>query len=234
MKLMPMNDSLHQYEPTRKIFSQRLKELREAAGMNQVEFAKVLGVARASISYYENGQRVPDIEVLESITKHFGTSADYLLGLTNERYPKEAVQAADWENTLSSAIKNALDGFFIAYNGYQDKAGSMDLHEPIVISVMGSLKNALERNGELIKLLSDLPSKVMTYSELDRFIDKYLDAMPHIRYGGHEYPDGSYGDGVMDDDLEDAIRDVFEENLPGYKEYRRMEIGKWIKTKREE
>lgn len=63
-------------------FSLRLKELREASGMNQDQLAKELGVSRGSISFYENGDRVPDIEFLFQMSKFFSVSTDWLLGLS--------------------------------------------------------------------------------------------------------------------------------------------------------
>ena len=48
-------------------FSRLLKELRESKGLKQAELAEKLGVSRGSISFYENGDRVPDIEFLGTI-----------------------------------------------------------------------------------------------------------------------------------------------------------------------
>ena len=42
-------------------FAERLRDLREAAGLTQKQLADELGVSRGSISYYENCERVPDI-----------------------------------------------------------------------------------------------------------------------------------------------------------------------------
>lgn len=64
-------------------FSERLKELR--GDMSQTELAEKLGVSRGSISYYENADRVPDIEFLEKVALFFDVSSDYLLGKTNAK-----------------------------------------------------------------------------------------------------------------------------------------------------
>ena len=45
-------------------FSKKLKELRESKGMSQSALAEALEISRGSISFYENGERVPDILVL--------------------------------------------------------------------------------------------------------------------------------------------------------------------------
>lgn len=61
-------------------FSRLLKELRESKGLKQAELAEKLGVSRGSISFYENGDRVPDIEFLGKTSEFFDVSCDYLLG----------------------------------------------------------------------------------------------------------------------------------------------------------
>ena len=44
-----------------KRFAKRLKQIRETAGLTQEQFAKELKVSRGTISYYEKGERTPDI-----------------------------------------------------------------------------------------------------------------------------------------------------------------------------
>ena len=66
-------------------FGTRLKRLREEAGMNQGETAELIGISRVSLSHYERGQRLPDIEVLKSFCVLFGVTSDYLIGKSELR-----------------------------------------------------------------------------------------------------------------------------------------------------
>lgn len=66
------------------IFANRLKELREKIGLNQKECAEKLNISRGSISFYENGERLPDIEKIYNMATFFNVSSDYLLGLADE------------------------------------------------------------------------------------------------------------------------------------------------------
>lgn len=61
-------------------FGRRLKHLREKAGLSQNELAKQLKVSRGAISFYENGERCPNIDFLDEVSMLFGVSYDYLLG----------------------------------------------------------------------------------------------------------------------------------------------------------
>lgn len=64
-----------------KIFSSRLRQLR--GGKSQEEVSKGIGISRGALSYYEKGERNPDINVLHSIAKYYNVSADYLIGLSD-------------------------------------------------------------------------------------------------------------------------------------------------------
>ena len=68
----------------------RLKDIREDMDVTQKELAAVLHIRQSTYSQYENGQRGLPTEVLISLAEFFGTSTDYILGLTDEKkpYPK--------------------------------------------------------------------------------------------------------------------------------------------------
>lgn len=60
-----------------------IKMAREDADMKQKELASLLGVIPNTVSKYENGNRIPDLDILIKIAKIFDISLDYLLGLSN-------------------------------------------------------------------------------------------------------------------------------------------------------
>lgn len=57
-----------------------LSELRLDNKLKQKDVAKFLNVSIATISHYETGVNVPDLETLVRIADFYGVSADYLLG----------------------------------------------------------------------------------------------------------------------------------------------------------
>lgn len=62
------------------ILGYRLRELRKENRMSQEDLGKLLGVTKVSISGYENGTRVPSLQVLNAILDVFGVSADFIMG----------------------------------------------------------------------------------------------------------------------------------------------------------
>ena len=67
------------------MIDERLKELRKSLGINQIEFGKRLNVTKQCISNWENNNIMPSIDMLIRISKTFSVSADYLLGLDDQR-----------------------------------------------------------------------------------------------------------------------------------------------------
>lgn len=63
-------------------FGKNLKELRESKSLSQRKLGEALGVSNQSVSFWETGQREPDIDMLISIADYFGVSIDFLCGRT--------------------------------------------------------------------------------------------------------------------------------------------------------
>ncbi len=65
----------------------RIKELRADTNLTELQVGKVINVTQRTYSYYETGQRMMPPEVLIKLAKFYGTTVDYILGLTNEKKP---------------------------------------------------------------------------------------------------------------------------------------------------
>ena len=66
---------------------QRLRNLREDRDLNQTEVAAVLHVSQTTYSRYENGTLDIPSASLITLAGFYGTSVDYLLGLTDDPKP---------------------------------------------------------------------------------------------------------------------------------------------------
>ena len=65
----------------------RIKDLRIDADLSQTEIAKVLGMSQTGYSKYETGENDIPVLILIKLAEFYGTSVDYLLGLTDEPNP---------------------------------------------------------------------------------------------------------------------------------------------------
>ena len=63
------------------MLGQRICELRAHLGWSQVELSRRLRVSKQTVSNWENDNIQPSIEMLVRLSKIFGVTTDYLLGL---------------------------------------------------------------------------------------------------------------------------------------------------------
>ena len=68
---------------TKKVFGQRLRQLRKDHNEYRDTLADLLEVSTAQISDMENGKKTTTLEKLVLICEHYHVSSDYLLGLSD-------------------------------------------------------------------------------------------------------------------------------------------------------
>ena len=64
-----------------------LKEIRKRKKLSQLKVAMDLNISREAISFYENGKRSPDLDMLVKMSQYFHVSIDYLI--TGKEYQIE-------------------------------------------------------------------------------------------------------------------------------------------------
>lgn len=71
--------------------SNKILKLRKQNNLSQEQLAEILGISRQSISKWESGQSIPELDKIVQISEIFGVSTDYLLK-NSEDYPEEITQ----------------------------------------------------------------------------------------------------------------------------------------------
>lgn len=66
-------------------FASKLRAVFGDSGLKQSEAAEKLGVSRQTFNNWLNGQNQPDYSYLIQISKFFGVSCDYLLGVSDAK-----------------------------------------------------------------------------------------------------------------------------------------------------
>lgn len=64
---------------------QRLKDLREDFDKLQKDIANLLGISQQYYSEYESGKRTIPIYHLITLAQFYGTSVDYIVGLSDDK-----------------------------------------------------------------------------------------------------------------------------------------------------
>lgn len=101
-----------------KIFAERLKELRNEAGISQIALSLALGYTQSVICEWERGTVEPKLGALIALSKYFDVSCDYLSGLSDEcgvsaapqleNASKQEIELLGRYRSLSSEKKDAL------------------------------------------------------------------------------------------------------------------------------
>ena len=61
------------------MLNEKIVELRRQADLSQEELADRMGVSRQSVSKWESGQSIPEVEKIIQLSELFHVSTDYLL-----------------------------------------------------------------------------------------------------------------------------------------------------------
>lgn len=76
-------------------FAINLKKLRTKRGLSQGAIAEAIGTSKASIGYYENGYRMPGLDIAAKIAIYFGVSIEELIGLDVKKKKPSGVGASE-------------------------------------------------------------------------------------------------------------------------------------------
>ncbi|MCL6479743.1 MAG: helix-turn-helix transcriptional regulator [Peptococcaceae bacterium] len=69
----------------RKVFADRIKELRKENNIPMSKLAEALGLkSKAAISQFENGINLPSLDTLVALADFFDVSLDYLVGRSDD------------------------------------------------------------------------------------------------------------------------------------------------------
>jgi transcriptional regulator with XRE-family HTH domain len=107
-------------------FAARLDEIMKKRGLTQVALSKLTGIAQTTISQYLSRKRNPTVDVLLRFSRGLGVSADYLLGVIDEKEEQVRRMA---QNPLSKKIP-VIDDFMLDKNGVEQGTMILDLVIP--------------------------------------------------------------------------------------------------------
>jgi transcriptional regulator with XRE-family HTH domain len=97
---------------TAEIFRARLAQLHAQSGLTQSAFAAAIGIDRSALSQLTSGlnPRLPRAETLLALAARFQVSADWLLGLTEDRgIGTQTLNAVETEQALDEENRTAME-----------------------------------------------------------------------------------------------------------------------------
>lgn len=141
-----------------KLFSTRLKELREELCLSQTLLAEELGVSRGSISYYENGDRTPDVEFLKKAKAYFGVDYEYLLGESSIRNHRDRTNI---EAAMEHLPENKRSSIFHS------------IRMLIQCAEIYNQRDSLDSSGFFEMLTADIATYIEAYKRIPHDLENY-------------------------------------------------------------
>lgn len=97
------------------LFRQRFKELLNSHGYTYADVEYYTGITNATVCRYVTAQRLPAMESLLVLCKHFGVSADWLMGLNDEMKEHDVPELVHLYNRASKDDKAVIDMILAKY-----------------------------------------------------------------------------------------------------------------------
>ena len=95
-------------EDLRKIIGKNLTELRKRRNLTQLELAEKFNYTDRAISKWENGDTLPDVEVLYNLCEFYGVTIDYLTHEENAHFKKKGVPLAKPNKIAITALVSSF------------------------------------------------------------------------------------------------------------------------------
>lgn len=127
-------------------FGEKLQNLRKAKGLSQYQLAMQLNVSRQTISKWELGASLPDVENIIEISRFFDTSIDYLLRddfqegnekIENKSKKSTAVLSSTVLLMMSTAFM--IVGLLISFSTWYDHQTSEAIVSGMIIQIVGAI-----------------------------------------------------------------------------------------------
>ena len=167
------------------VFSERLTQLREDRGLKRQEVADSLEISRASLEYYEKGQRKPDIEVAARIAKYYGVSTDYLVGVSAAQVTASENETlktvCDYLGISEASAEQVSYLTSIGYNTNMDAILSSEIIEILTTSLDDYDKKSIEKAIAYMTL-----SEAKTKKDKERLKEEYRQADDRLEFEGYK------------------------------------------------
>ena len=151
-------------------FAERLKELREAAGISLAELARAIDVSDATICKWENDVAEPKISYVAKLEEYFDCSLDYLIG-KDELYGETTA--------ITKALKPECISYVAVSADEKSVLGNYKKLPPETKIAIAEVLNALARTDKrndrkIIKMQTEIPHFVRNRLRLLRRTNKLL------------------------------------------------------------
>lgn len=162
------------------ILADKISELRRENGMSQEDLAEKLDVSRQSVSKWESGNSIPDLDKILKLSEVFAVSTDYLL--KDDALPETSAVAGENERKLRSVSLEEAGEYMDVVTDSAKKLGrgvALCVLSPVVLmlccglAVRGTLSDGLAAGIGVVVLLAMVALGVLQIISVGMKLDKY-------------------------------------------------------------
>ena len=182
------------------IFRERFLQLK--GDKTTVEFAQNLGMSRATVGFYEAGERIPDALGVEKICRVCNVSADWLLGLSAAKTMNITTQAMCQETGLSEKAVEKIQNISRSGDNLTEALTFLIEHREL-LRLLYCIRDL--NNPEIFKL-DDRAGLDYIYRVVHDLQSPKIDAIGSVQYRGSR----TFGN-IMEDALKQNVGNQKEE-----------------------
>lgn len=126
------------------ILADKIIQLRKKSGWSQEEFAAQMGVSRQSVSKWESGQSIPDLDKILKLSALFNVSTDFLLKDELSDAPVAVDQAPEADAAVRTVSMEEADAFLMLQAQAAPKIAlgvSLCILSPMLLIYLGALSD---------------------------------------------------------------------------------------------
>lgn len=100
------------------MIDKRLKTLRNQSHKSQQDVCQAINIEQSTLANYENGKRIPKIDILIKIAQYYNVTTDYLLGIQEEN----TIHQLSSLNPITTRERQLVETFRQLDDDYKDIA----------------------------------------------------------------------------------------------------------------
>lgn len=185
------------------ILADKIIQLRKKSGWSQEELAAQMGVSRQSVSKWESGQSIPDLDKILKLSALFNVSTDFLLKDELSDAPVAVDQAPEADAAVRTVSMEEADAFLTLQAQAAPKialAVSLCILSPMLLIYLGALSDVEggDRVSEAVAMAVGLPVLLLVVVGAVALFLRYGRPLERYDYHDKEAIELAYGvEGVV-------------------------------------
>lgn len=158
---------------------QRIAALRKEQHLSQEELGEKLGVSRQSIYKWESDASLPEIDKLITLSRLFGVSVGYLLGVEESKEADEKDSSSELSEQQLKMVEEIVDRYIAAQNKPQPPSKKWPRRIAAGVLVLAVLITAVGLNNQFQRLNRQYNNLANSMSDVQHTVRSQIDGISY-------------------------------------------------------